>query len=121
MSEDVGDFAAWSKFITQICRAREVEKWKERMDLKPKLRLYRTLKSYLVRESYLDSDVPFQFRKQITQLRSGTNTLRIETGRWIKEPLAERICKMCSMKVVEDEPHFLLDCLLYDHQRLVNV
>ena len=117
VSEEVGDLESWNTLITQAFKDREVTQWKERMERKPKLRLYRTFKSQLVREEYLDTDLPFDIRKQITQLRSGTNKLRIESGRWNKEELENRVCKLCSMEVLEDEVHFLVDCHLYDRQR----
>ena len=47
-------------------------------------------------------------------LRGGTNRLRIETGRYKKEPLQKRICNIClSSNQVEDEAHFLLECGMY--------
>lgn len=119
VSEEVGDLDSWNIFITQVFKDREVKQWKERMERKPKLRLYRSFKSRLAREEYLDTDLPFVTRKQITQLRSGTNKLRIESGRWNKEALENRICKLCSMGVLEDEVHFLLECHLYERQRLL--
>ena len=50
-------------------------------------------------------------------LRCGTNSLRIETGRWKKEPLEKRVCDICLASEVEDEMHFLLDCGVYDRAR----
>lgn len=51
-------------------------------------------------------------------LRSGTNSLRVETGRWKKEPLDKRVCDICLSKdQVEDEMHFLLDCSVYNVAR----
>ena len=117
ISEKVGDLGSWNSFITQVFKDREVRQWKERMERKPKLRLYRTLKGQLVREEYLNTDLPFNIRRHITQLRSGTHKLRIESGRWDKEALENRVCKLCSMGVLEDEVHFLVDCHLYDRQR----
>ena len=49
-------------------------------------------------------------------LRHGTNSLRIETGRWKKEPL-EKVCDICLASQVEDEMHFLLDCGVYEAAR----
>ena len=66
-----------------------------------KLRLYRTLKNDLRRESYLA--LPLESRRKLTEMRSGTQGLRIETGRWEKEPLEERMCKVCVCGPIEDE------------------
>ena len=40
--------------------------------------------------------------------------LRIETGRYIGQPLDERLCKFCS---IENESHFLLECQHYNDIR----
>ena len=50
-------------------------------------------------------------------LRSGTNSLRIETGLWKKEPLEKRVCDSCLASQVEDEMYFLLDCGVYEAAR----
>ena len=47
----------------------------------------------------------------LSRLRSGTNFLRVETGRYEDEKVEDRLCLWCNK--VEDEEHFLLDCELY--------
>ena len=37
----------------------------------------------------------------------------IETQRWNKVPLEDRICPKCHLRAVEDEYHFMLTCPLY--------
>lgn len=54
-------------------------------------------------------------RRMITKLRSGTNHLRIEQGRWRGEAVEERCCLFC--KIVEDEKHYVLECRLGDVAR----
>jgi hypothetical protein len=49
-------------------------------------------------------------------MRSGIHCLRIET-RWEKEPLEQRICKVCVCGPIEDELHVLLDCYPYEQLR----
>jgi hypothetical protein len=85
------------------------------MQKKAKLRLYRTLKPDLRREDYLS--LPLETRRRLTELRSGTHCLRIETGRWQKESVEERVCKVCVCGPVEDELHVLLDCYPYKKLR----
>ena len=55
----------------------------------------------------------------MTRFRGGTNSLRVETGRWEKRPdggrglaLQARWCQQC-YSGVEDEVHVLLHCGLY--------
>ena len=83
----------------------------EKRQKKAKLRLYRTLKSDLRREEYLS--LPLESRRRLTEIRSGTHGLRIETGRWQKEAVEERICRVCICGPIEDEVHALLDCYPY--------
>ena len=53
----------------------------------------------------------------LTTLRTGTNILRIETGRWKQENKDERKCKFCSSDEIEDEEHFLMKCHAYHDLR----
>ena len=58
-------------------------------------------------------------RGKIAQLRSGVHCLRVETGRYdrdSREDKSKRICKLC-LEGVEDELHFLHDCLVYSRKR----
>jgi hypothetical protein len=89
------------------------------MDKKPKLRTYQTFKSKLELEPYLMSESQKAARYLLTSIRTGTNKLRIETGRWKrpKEPVEQRICKACMGGNVEDEKHFILECKAYANLR----
>ena len=51
-------------------------------------------------------------RKLLAKLKSGTNSLRIETGRYDGRQISDRICKIC-WRDVEDEIHFLMECKTY--------
>ena len=48
----------------------------------PKLRTYQQLKFVLEREEYLETIMDNEQRRRVTALRGGTNSLRIEVGRW---------------------------------------
>src|SRR6185437_8997490 len=108
-SENLGN--DWERLVRDSVRTRELDCWKTGLQKKAKLRLYRTLKSELRREEYLD--LPQDIRVRLTELRCGTHRLRVETGRWEKEELAERVCRVCVCGPVEDELHVLLDCYVY--------
>ena len=86
------------------------------MSEKPKLRTYRKLKSKLSFEPYLNCGDSWR-RSLMTMMRGGTNMLRIERGRWDKEKIEERTCRVCMTDQVEDEQHFLLDCSVYKSER----
>ena len=49
-------------------------------------------------------------RSLLTQLRSGTLPLEIETGRYYDITREQRICKQCQLYILENEQHFLFDC-----------
>ena len=105
----------WNRLIKEKIQLREQERWWKEMKEKPKLRTYRLIKTKLTFEDYLRSD-DTKGRKLMTRLRSGTNFLRIETGR--REGLCseERKCWFCCNEM-EDENHFLMKCHLYDDLR----
>ena len=53
-------------------------------------------------------------RISLSKLRVSSHRLEVENGRWMKPhatPFENRKCKICG--VLEDEYHFVLECLLY--------
>src|SRR3954453_8514468 len=83
----------------------EEREWLERMQTKPKLRTYITLKHELTFEDYLTYD-DVQAGQDMTRLRGGTNELRIETGRYPitnrdrRLEIHERRCLLCMCGVL---------------------
>jgi hypothetical protein len=118
----VDDEKAWDKALREKIHMREEREWLERMQTKPKLRTYITLKHELKFEPYLKHD-DAQARQVMTRLRGGTNELRIEIGRYPitnrdkKLEIHERRCLLCMSGEVEDEKHFVLDCSEYEDLR----
>ena len=102
----------WNAVIRERIHDREQIKWRTNCLLKPKLRTYVKLKSKLRAEPYLDvyhrGGIP-----ELVKVRGGTNRLRIEQGRYIKEALEERNCIYCNNGEIEDEKHFMLKCEVY--------
>jgi len=82
-----------------------------------KLRLYRLHKERINPEFYVLQSMSKDHRKAIAKLRSGTMALYVETGRYNKTPLQQRICTYCESGSIEDEKHFLLNCELYNDIR----
>jgi len=93
--------------VTNRTQAAEEKRWRDVMGRKSKLRTYRTVKDKLVFEPYLNFDSR-RTRILLTRLRSGTNFLRIEKGRYENEAVEDRVCYWCDK--VEDERHFLMEC-----------
>jgi hypothetical protein len=123
--------SGWNTVVREKIRELEERDWLESMENKPKLVSYRRWKTKLEREPYLDLK-DHSARRALTELRSGTSKLRIDTGRWemfpseLRSPGAqarrldrsERTCKQC-FRDVEDERHFLLKCSKYENERKV--
>ena len=117
VNEQVGSEKEWKILIKGTIQARDEKEWLAEMKRKDKLRIYRTLKFELKKEEYLDTIMDNEERRMMTALRSGTNALRIEVGRWKKEKIEERTCTLCANGDTEDEPHALLRCSTYERER----
>ena len=91
--------------------------WLERLEKKPKLRTYQTFKRTLQLERYLSVEKHIEGRYLLTRIRSGTNSLRIETGRRKREQEVDRICRTCVSGDIENERHFILNCTAYTDLR----
>ena len=107
----------WNKLITEKIQIREQKRWSKRALSKPKLRTYVKYKKILKKEDYLKSEDSIG-RRMLARIRSGTNSLRIETGRYERPKLAEeyRICRVCKTET-ENEEHFLMGCSAYENIR----
>ena len=106
-TERIPDEDQWNRLVRERIHEREQIKWRTNCLIKPKLRTYSKLKTKLRVEPYLEvwhrGGIP-----ELAKLRGGTNRLRIEQGRYVKEAISERKCKFCVSGDVEDESHFML-------------
>ena len=118
LTEDIESYPAWCALLKQQIRKKESDEWRRRLIQHSKLRVYRTLKTDLVFESYLTDISEQKYRKEFSKIRSGTNELRVDIGRRSKEAEKDRLCCLCGSGEVETEQHFLLDCFVYDEHRL---
>ena len=81
-----------------------------------KLRTYNLFKNSFETETYCKIPMPFSQRSSFAKFRCGVAPLRIETGRFEKLILKDRVCDNC-MNILEDEAHVILSCPLYDDFR----
>jgi hypothetical protein len=117
ISEEIGEYKDWIKLAeTSVCQM-DANLWSRDMQKKTKLRTYRSIKSALRQEEYVRWVMPPEHRRCYARIRSGSLQLRIESGRWNKEPEKDRVCKVCLTGKVENESHFLLHCYAYDRLR----
>ena len=97
-----------------------INKWYNELnvDYKPLLRTYCLFKFDFGTESYLYNVKDVRYRSAISKLRASSHILEIERGRYTKPkvPSHLRLCKLCN--VVEDEEHFVTECVINASERL---
>lgn len=82
-----------------------------------KLRTYKLFKNSFKIESYLKIIGCPKTRSVLTRFRISNHNLSIETGRHKNTPINARICLQCNNAEVEDEKHFMIDCMEYNIYR----
>ena len=90
------------------------KEWSNTVGYKPKLRNYVKFKQNINVEDYVISNISRSQRSLLAQLRMGILPLNIETGRYIRKELNERLCLLCNQNSIADEHHFLLSCRVYN-------
>jgi hypothetical protein len=116
----------FKKYLFKIIQQREEDSWKKKMwkdnpnpNKKNKLRTYRLFKTNLRLEKYLLVSTNYRGRAFMFNLRSGTNRLAIERGRWENKKEEERVCGHCDLMHVENEYHFVVVCPKYEPLRKI--
>ena len=81
-----------------------------------KLRTYAKIKKEYKQEEYTSANLSRDMMTGISQLRTSTHKLAIETGRYQRPviPSNDRVCRMCNNGRVEDETHFIVQCMSYN-------
>ena len=85
-----------------------------------KLRTDKLFKNSIGFESYLDIIKSTTQRKIYSKFRLSSHELEIEQGRYGAKSIAagQRYCKLCKTSKVEDEFHFVIECPIYEKERL---
>ena len=107
----------WKCYIKKVILNYVEKQWRNGIEKKAKLRTFRLFKTSLSLSPYLLTTGSYRGRMLMTTLRTGTNTLRIETGRWEHLEEKERICDQCDLKNVENELHMITQCPRYQNER----
>ena len=103
----------------------ELQEWKRSLWTFPRgsettgrLRLYREIKPLPMAEAFVTGPIPADWRRVMAALRMGCLPLEVETSRFgcAARPLQQRVCKLCSTDV-ENEEHFLLHCHALKEER----
>ena len=108
--------------IRTVIRQRFEKNWQENIEnvqINPKSRTYQLFKKTHDFEPYLHI-TNSKLRSAIAKFRTSAHSLEIERGRYAKPktPVEKQICNVCDHKAVEDEFHFLIQCPLYQEERI---
>ena len=79
-----------------------------------KYHIYHKLNPTLEKSPFIDTH--HQLHSSITRFRLGSHNLPIETGRWLRIPRDDRLCKSCN--ILGDEHHFIYSCIEIDRTNL---
>lgn len=81
-----------------------------------KLRTYKLFKATYDVEAYVKMVLPKCHRSALAKFRCGVAPIRLETGRYERLPLGERLCPLCNVGI-ENELHVLTFCPVYNDFR----
>ena len=115
--QGVGNYNNFIFAVKQRLTDTFIQNWMARLEESTRANFYRTFAAFKL-QSYLDNVNVSKFSYALSRLCLSSHRLEVESGRWVKPnpiPLNERKCLNC--KVLEDECHFVLECLLYDDLR----
>jgi hypothetical protein len=89
-------------------------------DKYPKLRTYKTFKTDMRIEPYLNYNLPKSIYTNIARFRLSSHNLNIELGRHKRPyvPADNRICEKCTSNSVDDEIHCLMSCTRWNDSRI---
>ena len=70
-------------------------------------------------EKYVELFMPKKYRSALCKFRCGVAPIRIETGRYERLNVIDRICSICDNhdNEIEDEKHVIMKCTLYGDLR----
>jgi hypothetical protein len=84
-----------------------------------KVRTYKLFKNEFGTEKCVELFMPKNYRSALCKFRCGVAPIRIETGRYERLNVIDRICNICDNhdNEIEDEKHVIMKCTLYDDVR----
>ena len=93
--------------------------WKSRIQETSKGKFFTDIKKDISFEPYLSSALTCGERIVITKLRTSDHDLEIEKGRRHIPviPRENKLCKFCDNNQIEEEIHFIFECILYEPQK----
>jgi len=107
LANEVGDTIAF----TQLFKIRVVDFAIQNLNRSSKTLYYRNFKTRLDVERYLSINIPYLYKRALSNFRCSCHSLNIETGRHQNIDRELRHCNYCSKSniySIEDELHMLL-------------
>ena len=92
------------------------QNWSSSMQHSNKGLTYSYFKSEYKLENYWYI-LPKHYALSMFRFRTSNPKIPVETGRWTKTPLHERICELCNTNEVGSEKHYLMSCPYFDNER----
>ena len=122
ISQEVGNIELFVSEFKQRVSDCAAQDWHSELESSTKLETYVTFKSLLETEKYLNVIHVRKYSRALAKFRMSNHQLEIENGRRHYTVRNERYCKYCllfNINVVEDEFHFLSNCMLYNDRRKI--
>ena len=95
----------------------DMQNWLGEINSHTSLRCYIHFKKEICLEPYLIFNENFKYRKLISKLRCCCLEIEVNEGRFNNVPYNRRLCRLCNLKKIEDEYHFLLICPFHSELR----
>ena len=96
---------------------RSVQDWSLKLHNSGKDRHYRYIMPNFGLVRYIKFDLPLKLRISLSKLRCSAHNLLVETGRHSSLYYENRICRLSNLNKIEDEFHFVMECLFYSDIR----
>ena len=122
LANEVGDTIAFTKLFKIRVVDCAIQNLNEKVNNSSKTLYYRNFKTLLDVERYLSIDLPYLYKRALSDFRCSGHSLNIETGRHQKIDRELRHCHYClksNIYVINiDEFHMLLLCPFYSNVRI---
>ncbi len=93
------------------------QSWNNDINNSNRLITYCRYKKSFSFETYLNKIPERKHRNALSRFRLSSHKLEIEKGRYTNIPRDERICRLCTQNVIENEYHVLMACPFYRELR----
>lgn len=112
-----GNVNSFVREIKQRTSNSEKSRWRQNVDSFGSLRYYKTLKTELVVEKFLDLDLRKNDMNLLVRFRGGLLRIGTNEGRWRG---SARTCPICNSGLEETEEHVIFTCVAWNYHRTIS-